>query len=416
MQLLLKEPLPMMKEPDRSRTLFLSEVYPPLIGGTANKFSSRFADCCPSDVVVVTKQITDSSRFDNSVGYRIVRIDFKDLPWKGFQWVGQALSMVRAARALRRRTRFELIECARPIPEGFAGWILSKLWRIPLVVNVQGEDISVMSRYRVERWVMQRLLKAAKLNIGNSRFTEDLIQSLAGNHAKTAIIHPSLRAGIEKWDRNVDSDAVNRLRKQIDGQPIVLTAGRLQSRKGHDNLIRALPMIRHEFPNIRYVIVGSDQGGEQGYRGRLERLIEELGLSENARVVGEVNNEELGTYYRACDLFAMPNRTQPDGDVEGFGQVFLEAGYFGKAVVGGRSGGVPDSVIEGQTGMLVDGNSPSKIAETILALLRDPSLRTRLGQNGKAFADGLCSQSVANLYHETIAEILEPKRRPSLIV
>jgi len=386
---------------DRPRTLFLSENYPPLLGGTANKFSARFVDCTEDDVSVITRRIEGSEQFDSTVRYRVTRIDLPHRGISGFEWLSDAFRFVRAGRKLRVDMRFDVVECARPIPEGFAGWVLCKLWRVPLVVNVQGEDINVMKKYRVERRVMRGILRAARVSIANSQFTQNLIDELAGPKARTTVIPPGLRHGIENWSPS--AERVSELRHQIGGGPILLTAGRLQARKGQDNVVRALPIIRDVFSEVRYVVVGSEQGGTPQLREKLAQLAQELGVSENVRIVGEVSNDDLAAYYLACDLFAMPNRCQPGGDVEGFGQVFVEAGHFGKAVVGGRSGGVPDAVKDEETGLLVDGTSPQEIAAAVLRLLRDDQLRDLFGRNGRKHAKSLRRESVAEMYRQVMS-------------
>jgi glycosyltransferase involved in cell wall biosynthesis len=135
-----------------------------------------------------------------------------------------------------------------------------------------------------------------------------------------------------------------RLRERLGGQPILLTVGRMQRRKGQDQIIRALPTILRAFPETKYVIVGPLRGWPPDFVETLRSLAEELGVSQHVLITGEVSKEDLPLYYLACDVFVMPNRLIPPGDVEGFGIVFLEASFLGKPVIGGQSGGVPDAV------------------------------------------------------------------------
>ena len=99
--------------------------------------------------------------------------------------------------------------------------------------------------------------------------------------------------------------------------------------------------------------------------------------------MGEVADSDLSDYYALCDIFIMPNREEGAGDVEGFGIVFLEAGWMGKPVIGGRSGGVPDAVKDGETGLLVDGRSVPEIEEAVARLLSDPALARSMGDKGR---------------------------------
>jgi phosphatidylinositol alpha-1,6-mannosyltransferase len=144
-------------------------------------------------------------------------------------------------------------------------------------------------------------------------------------------------------------------------------------------MIEALPLVLEAFPKTTYLIVGE---GPQG--SHLRTLVKTLGLEDNVIFVGQVKEDELGAYYAACDVFAMVSRDIPEkGDVEGFGIVYLEANLFGKPVVAGRSGGVPDAVLNEQTGLLVNPHDPQEVASAIVRLLRDPELAERLGTNGR---------------------------------
>jgi phosphatidylinositol alpha-1,6-mannosyltransferase len=91
-------------------------------------------------------------------------------------------------------------------------------------------------------------------------------------------------------------------------------------------------------------------------------------------------------YYHDADVFAMPNRTMPDGDTEGFGLVFLEATAAKTATIGGDAGGVPCAVNNGETGLLVDGNNIEDIAEKLELLIKDSILRDKMAVDGHKYA------------------------------
>jgi len=107
-------------------------------------------------------------------------------------------------------------------------------------------------------------------------------------------------------------------------------------------------------------------------------LVESAGLQNHVKLTGPLSDADLLAAYHSADLFIMPNRTMPDGDTEGFGLVFLEANACGRAVIGGRAGGAVEAVRDGETGLLVDGNSVQEIAIAICSLLADDELIERL--------------------------------------
>ena len=155
--------------------------------------------------------------------------------------------------------------------------------------------------------------------------------------------------------------------------------GRLDYHKGIDTVIRALPAIRAVCPTARYAVAGV--GIRRGY---LEALITELGLGEAAvRLLGFVPDEELPALYNAADVFVLDSR-RFDLLVEGFGIAIVEASACGLPVVGGRSGGIPEAMRDGETGLLVDPEAPAAVAAAVCQLLADGEMRRRMGAAGRS--------------------------------
>ncbi|MFG1701729.1 glycosyltransferase family 4 protein [Nonomuraea sp. M3C6] len=162
----------------------------------------------------------------------------------------------------------------------------------------------------------------------------------------------------------------------LGGRPVVACVSRLVPRKGQDQLIRAWPQVLRSVPEAVLLLVG---GGP--YRATLERL---AAGQESIRFTGTVPAAALPGYYAAADVFAMPCRTRWKGvDVEGLGIVFLEASATGLPVVAGSSGGAPDAVRPGETGLVVDGEDVAEIAQAIVELLSDPDKARKMGAGGR---------------------------------
>ncbi|MBI4507923.1 MAG: glycosyltransferase family 4 protein [Chloroflexi bacterium] len=142
--------------------------------------------------------------------------------------------------------------------------------------------------------------------------------------------------------------------------------------KGVDTLIRAFPAVLRAVPRTYLVIVGD--GNDRPW---LQRLAQERGVADRVRFVGSVQDGELASYYRACDVFVMPSQK------EGFGLVFLEAAAFGKPVVGGNHGGTPEIVQDGVTGFLVEHGDIGALADRVICLLQSSELRARMGEAGR---------------------------------
>lgn len=183
-------------------------------------------------------------------------------------------------------------------------------------------------------------------------------------------------------DHFVPTDSSNlRAELGLTDKSVIISVGRLVHRKGQDKLIAALPAIKSAVPNMHLVLVGV--GPHQDY---LEKLALKLNVSDCVTFIGRINYAELPKYICLGDIFAMPSRSRFFGlEVEGLGIVYLEASACGLPVVGGKSGGAPDAVLVGETGMVVDGTNSSEIADACIELLNNPELCALMGANGRAW-------------------------------
>jgi phosphatidyl-myo-inositol dimannoside synthase len=175
--------------------------------------------------------------------------------------------------------------------------------------------------------------------------------------------------------------AAIRERLGLAGRPVAICVSRLVPRKGQDTLIRAWPRVQAEVPGAALVLAGSGR-----YRTALQNDAERRSVASSVIFTGSVPWRDLPAYYDAADVFAMPCRTRRGGlDVEGLGIVYLEASATGLPVIAGDSGGAPDAVLDGQTGYVVNGRSPSAVAARLSALLADPARAAAMGEKGQAW-------------------------------
>lgn len=164
-----------------------------------------------------------------------------------------------------------------------------------------------------------------------------------------------------------------------DGGRTILFVGRLERRKGIHTLLEAIPEVLNSVGNARFEIVGRDcgTGDNESWKQWWERHASRSAWEAGVEFHGEVGQEELAHCYEACDIFVAPSL------YESFGLIYLEAMARGKAVVACRVGGVPEVVLDGETGLLVPPEDPHALAEAIVLLLRDDHLRERLGRAGR---------------------------------
>jgi phosphatidylinositol alpha-1,6-mannosyltransferase len=189
----------------------------------------------------------------------------------------------------------------------------------------------------------------------------------------------------------------------VAGRPLVVCVSRLVARKGQDVLIRAMPEIRRRAPDAALLIVGDGPDRE-----RLERLASDAPHGSVA-FAGQVSESDLPRYYRAGDVFAMPCRNRFGGlEVEGWGNVFIEAAACGRPVVVGDSGGARESLVPGETGLLVDGSDVAQVSEAVGSLLADPARAQSMGRAGRerverAFAWSRPAEQLAGWLREAVA-------------
>jgi phosphatidylinositol alpha-1,6-mannosyltransferase len=292
------------------------------------------------------------------------------------------------ASALARRWQPGFTWCGELKPAGYPARWLRARHGVPYGVIVYGTELLLLDakirRSRFKRGTAATILGNAAVVVAISRYTADLARGVLGlldrNDLAERIETVPLGTTPSHFRPGIDTTAI-RAKHGLDGGggggPWILTVARLEWHKGIDTMIRALPAVRARHPTARYAIVGV---GER--RPQLEQLVAQLGLGEAVRFLGAVPDAELPAVYNAADLYVGASRRH-DLLVEGFGISLVEASACGLAVVGGRSGGVPDAVREGETGILVDPDDPQAVARGVNDLLDDRELRGRLGAAGR---------------------------------
>jgi phosphatidylinositol alpha-1,6-mannosyltransferase len=255
---------------------------------------------------------------------------------------------------------------------------------VPYGVVVHGTELLLLDakirRSRFKRWTAGGLLSGAAVIAANSTWTGDLAKAVLEllhrpDLARRVRVVP-LGTEPREFHPGIDPRGV-RERYGLGGGPWLLTVARLEWHKGIDTVIKAMPAILAAHPGARYAVAGVGPR-----RPQLERLANDAGVAQAVCFLGPVPEADLPALYNAATLYVGASRRH-DLLVEGFGISLLEASACGLAVVGGRSGGVPDAVRDGETGILVDPEEASAVALGVNRLLSDGPLRTRLGAGGR---------------------------------
>jgi phosphatidylinositol alpha-1,6-mannosyltransferase len=160
---------------------------------------------------------------------------------------------------------------------------------------------------------------------------------------------------------------------------VIVSVGRLVHRKGQDVLIEAMPTIIEQVPQAHLLMIG-----EGPYRSYLETRVKSLGIQESVTFIGRIQYADLPEYICVGDIFVMPSRSRLAGlEVEGLGIVYLEASACGLPVIAGNSGGAPDAVLHGETGLVVDGTCKADVAAATVELLLDSKRSKAMGARGR---------------------------------
>jgi phosphatidyl-myo-inositol dimannoside synthase len=351
--------------------LVSSSYFPPQTGGIS-RFMGEVASalgrhrvCCLTGVP--SERIPQS----NTSGPRVYRCSKAFAGSKTAR--ASALGGTIAQIMFRERPRIVQISMA---DDGYIGLLLRRWLTLPYVIYAYGNEIysALNSSSQKPRLSLER----ASCVLAVSRFTADLVKQARIPPANIEIVHPGCDVELFR-PREVPVDIRQKLLGSMWRDQIILSVGNLVGRKGHDMVVRALPALIKRIPKVTYLIAGDGP-----YRSKLEALAMDLGVRERVLFLGRPRDEDLPSIYSLCDVFAMPSREQTElCDVEGFGIVFLEASACAKPVIGGRSGGVADAVVDGITGFLVDPLNPEAIADSIERLLADHALASRLGEQGR---------------------------------
>ena len=241
-------------------------------------------------------------------------------------------------------------------------------------------------------FLSKRMLKSfekVKYVIANSNFTKNLAIEKGIEERKIKVINPGCNYPLD-IEKKIDDNAKDIFK---DSFPKLITVSRLDKRKGHQNILMCIKNLKPKFPKIKYVSIGD---GEE--KNNLEKLKKELKLGDEVTFLFKTNEQMKVALIKNSDLFLMPS-TVHKKSIEGFGIVFIEAACYGKASIGGNSGGEKDAILDGKTGFICDGNDLNSIYEKVIKIFDN--------QNYKVFGDNALQYSKNFRWNTIIKKYLE---------
>jgi len=393
------------------RIFFATDQFLPHAGGSRvyyynlyKNLSAEFGD----RIILLTKKVAGWQDFDQQEGthsFKIVR-RFRPVLTTKYRDLPKMVLPVPDMLWILLKERVDVLHAGDLFPQGLISLALKRALGIPYLMYCHGE-IAQTNCYRYKPVVRDWIYKQADAVVANSEFTRQDLLRVGVRSERIFKITPGVDC--ERFSpRPPDRNLIEKFR--LEDKQVLLTVARLCPRKGHDVVMQAVARLSRDFPKLRYLVVG--KGPEEK---NLRRLAAELGIADIVTFVGYVAEEQLASWYNVCDIFVMPNRADgKDGDIEGFGMVFLEANSAGKPVIGGRSGGAAEAVADESTGFLVDPESVEDTVTKLRLLLLSPSLRAEMGERGLLRARGEFNWRVrSRLLRQITADIVRRRRTTS---
>ncbi len=354
------------------RVLLVTNDLGPRAGGIESFILGLLEQLDGSEIVIFTSSAPDSQGFDlelkNRLGVEIIRDRAKILL--------PTPRVNRAASKIISDYQSEIIWYGAMAP---LAWMSGHLKR-----NGAKRQITLTHGHEVwwsKVWPFTQIMRAIARNLDLVGYLGDythhaMLPILGATQAKR--IAPGI--AIDHFTPGPKSQSLLEEHNLV-GKQVIISVGRLVHRKGQDQLIESMPLILAKIPEAVLLIIGSGP-----YLAKLASLVKRHNLEQHVRFIGRLSFKELPDYFRLGDLFAMPSRSRFFGlEVEGLGIVYLEASAAGIPVVAGNSGGAPDAVLNGETGLVVNGKDTSEISDAIIKILQNHDLRLAMSARGRSW-------------------------------
>lgn len=285
----------------------------------------------------------------------------------------------------------DIIHVQWPIPNGLGGLFLDKIYGIPYINTVHGEEIYLSKRYNT-LFALKWIVNNSNKTITNSSATKNMCLDCGIENEKLEII---------PFGVDIDFFRPLKLPKQDDVFQI-LSVGYLIERKGFEYLIKAIKKILEKHPHVKLDIVGTGP-----LENKLKNMILELELSDEVQILQNVSDDELLSLYNQADLFVLPSIRDSQGNTEGLGVVLIEAMACGLPVIGSNIGGIPDIIKDRESGLLFNEKDIDDLSLKILSVIEDEELKNRLSINGSKRAQQFTWTNIASRYIEVYNESLK---------
>jgi phosphatidylinositol alpha-1,6-mannosyltransferase len=352
---------------DVPTTLVVTNDFPPRVGGIQRTLEALVRELPADRVAVLCPGWDGAAEYDAASPFRVLRQPER------FLWPTPEVAR-RVNRAVDE-VQAEVVLFGAAYPLALLGPRLAARGT-PYLAAAHGFEYWLSLAPGTHALMRYATSRAARVPVMCSDFVARTVRTAVPRTVPVSVLYPGANVDLFRPDLPT---ADIREGLGIGDRPLVVCVSRLVPRKGQDVLIRGIGRIRRRVPGAALLLVG---GGP--YEGRL-RALADVAPAGSVFFSGQVSEEDLPRHYAVGDVFAMPCRTRLAGlEVEGWGNVFIEAAACGRPVVVGDSGGAREALVDGETGVLVDGAEVDEVADAVAALLGDPERARAMGEAGRA--------------------------------
>jgi glycosyltransferase involved in cell wall biosynthesis len=299
---------------------------------------------------------------------------------------------------LIKKENIKLLYANFVLPQGFVGVFLKRFIKVPVIINVLGGDVAIKNS--VLRYLVKYSLKRANHVVALTPALQNEINRL--NIGQIDVTIMPLGVYSDMFSPGFRDEKI-RQKYVSNNDPLLLFVGRLVEKKGVSYLIKAFPEVLKKFDKSKLLIIGNGLLAND-----LRRIVEELNVTDSVYFEGDIDNKKLPQYYASADIFIGPSVIPESGDLEGQGVVFLEAMASGCCTIGTNIGGIPMSVVNEKSGLLVDQKNSQQISQAVIRILEDSTLRNRLKQDGRNYVvNNFDWQVIARRYQDLFEKFIE---------
>ena len=376
------------------KILLLSSRFFPHVGGVEKVIESLAEKLSKDNEVIVLSSLDKDANFlriESPIvdvdGYKLKRI-WMNIPRS---FLGAVIFPYRFLHAVYllviflKKQKPDVVNFHFPDDVSIYLWFARIFCKFPLIVNIHGNDLHIFSKMFFHKYFIKSELNDAKKIIVNSKYMKDDMSLFAKIESSKIVIIPN----------GIDVSYINNIpeQKYIESDYLFFV-GRFVYKKGVDILIRAFSEIKDK--NLKLVIEGK---GEE--KGKIERLIIELGMSERIILVGgNLSEEQKFAYMKGALIGVVPSRIEP------FGIVALEYLACGIPLIASNTGGLVDILEDKKTCVFFENENHKDLTEKIDALFEDSKLRKTLSKNGQELVRKYTLDEVSKKYLETFNSVL----------